>query len=55
MDSDWQDMGPDACRARREIYNECNGRIFTFAGEAYLVEDRAVRSWVRYQGRDRGK
>ncbi len=39
MDSDWQDKGPDACRARREIYNACNGRIFTFDGEAFLVED----------------
>jgi len=39
MDSDWQDQGPDACRARREIYNACTGRIFTFDGEAYLVQD----------------
>ena len=30
MDSDWQDKGPDACRARREIYNACNGRIVAF-------------------------
>ena len=39
MDSDWQDKGPDACRARREIYNACNGRIVAFDGEAFLVED----------------
>ena len=39
MDSDWQDKGPDACRARREIYNACNGRIVAFHGEAFLVED----------------
>ncbi len=39
MDSDWQDTGPDACRARREIYDACHGRIFTFDGEAFLVED----------------
>jgi hypothetical protein len=39
MDSDWQDKGPDAFRARREIYNTCNGSIFTFDGETYLVTD----------------
>ena len=39
MDCDWQDKGPDACRARREIYDACNGRIVAFHGEAFLVED----------------
>ena len=39
MDSGCQDTGPDACRARREIYDTWNGYIFTCDGEAFLVED----------------
>jgi hypothetical protein len=40
MDSDWQDKGPDACRARREIYNTCNGRIVTFDVETFVHASR---------------
>ena len=50
MDSDWQDNGPDACRARREIYNACNGRIFTFDGETFLVEDTSDFMLLGSQG-----
>jgi len=50
MDSDWQDKGPDACRARREIYNACNGRIFTFDDEAYLVADTSNFMLLDSQG-----
>ena len=50
MDNDCQDKGSDACRARREIYNACNGRIFTFDGEAYLVEDTSNFMLLGSQG-----
>jgi hypothetical protein len=39
MESDWVDAGPDACQARREIYNVCNRRVFTFEGQAFVTED----------------
>ena len=29
MESDWKDVGPDAGREHLEIYNVCNGWIFT--------------------------
>ena len=41
METDWNDKGPDAFRARRELYNACNGRIFTFDGKAFIVEDKS--------------
>ena len=50
MDRDWQDNGPDACRARREIYNACNGCIFTFDDEAFLVEDTSDFMLLGSQG-----
>ena len=37
------------CRARREIYNACNGRIF-FDGEAFLVEDTSDFMLLGSQG-----
>ena len=39
METDWQDRGPDACRARREIFNACNGRAFKFDGKAFITQD----------------
>ena len=52
MDTDWQDKGPDAYHVRREIYNACTGRIFTFDGEAYLVQDTSNFMLLGSQGED---
>ena len=39
LQTDWVDTGPDASKARRELYDVSNGRVFCFNGVAYVTTD----------------
>ena len=36
---DWIDEGPDASKARRELYDKANGRVFLLNGRSYITND----------------
>ena len=39
LQGDWIDKGPDASKARRELYDKANGRTFLLNGRAYITND----------------
>ena len=41
LQTDWVDRGPDASKARRELYDVSNGRVFCFNGVAYVTTDQS--------------
>lgn len=36
---DWIDKGPDASKARRELYRRANGRVFLLNGRTHVIND----------------
>lgn len=39
LQTDWVDRGPDASKARRDLFDVSNGRVFCFNGTAYVTTD----------------
>jgi hypothetical protein len=39
LQGDWIDKGPDASKARREIYDKANGHTFLLNGRTYITND----------------